>query len=65
MPPRAPALHPVTRASVTVLPPLPRPRPPELAARKPIDDAKPEHESRMQSRLPRQTRRRNRSRKLK
>jgi hypothetical protein len=39
MPPRAPALHPVTRASVTVLPPLPRPRPSELAARK-QDDAK-------------------------
>lgn len=39
MPPRAPALHPVTRASVTVLPPLPRSRPPELAARK-QDDAK-------------------------
>lgn len=40
MSPRAPALHPVTRASVTV-PPLPRPRPPELAARK-QDDAKPD-----------------------
>jgi hypothetical protein len=39
MAPHAPALHPVTRASVTV-PPLPRPRPPELAARK-QDDAKP------------------------
>jgi hypothetical protein len=39
MPPRPPALHPVTRASVTVLPPLPRSRPPELAARK-QDDAK-------------------------
>jgi hypothetical protein len=37
-PPHVPALHPVTRASVTV-PPLPRPRPPELAARK-QDDAK-------------------------
>jgi hypothetical protein len=33
--------HPLTRASVTVLPPLPRPRPPELAARKPADDTKP------------------------
>jgi hypothetical protein len=33
--------HAVTRASVTV-PPLPRPRPPELAARKPIEEAKPE-----------------------
>jgi hypothetical protein len=39
MPPRTPGLHPVTRASVTVLPPLPRPRPAELAARK-QDDAK-------------------------
>jgi hypothetical protein len=37
---RLPA-HPLTRASVTVLPPLPRPRPAELAARKPIDEAKP------------------------
>jgi hypothetical protein len=41
MPPRAPTLHPVTRASVTVTPPLPRPRPAELAARK-QDDAKPD-----------------------
>jgi hypothetical protein len=41
MAPHAPVLHPVTRASVTVLPPLPRPRPPELAARQP-DDAKPD-----------------------
>ncbi|MGB6754295.1 MAG: hypothetical protein WBE71_17450 [Xanthobacteraceae bacterium] len=32
--------HPLTRTSVTVLPPLPRPRPPELASRKPLDDAK-------------------------
>ena len=40
MPGRPPAAHPLTRASVTVLPPLPRPRPPELAARKPMDDAK-------------------------
>ena len=32
--------HPLTRASVTVLPPLPRPRPPELASRRPMDDAK-------------------------
>jgi len=39
MSPHAPALHPVTRASVTVTPPLPRPRPSELAARK-QDDAK-------------------------
>ena len=41
MPPRAPVLHPVTRASVTVAPPLPRPRPAELAVRK-QDDAKPD-----------------------
>ena len=41
MPPRTPALHPVTRASVTALPPLPRPRPAELAVRK-QDDAKPD-----------------------
>ena len=41
MPPRAPGLHPVTRASVTLTPPLPRPRPAELAVRK-QDDAKPE-----------------------
>jgi hypothetical protein len=34
-----PAPHPLTRTGVTVLPPLPRPRP-ELAARKPLDDAK-------------------------
>ena len=39
-PPRLPAAHPLTRASVTVLPPLPRPRPAELAARKPIGEAK-------------------------
>jgi hypothetical protein len=32
--------HPLTRASVTVGPPLPRPRPPELASRKPVDDSK-------------------------
>jgi hypothetical protein len=42
MSPRAPALHPVTRASVTVTPPLPRPRPAELAVRKPLDDGKPD-----------------------
>jgi hypothetical protein len=41
MTPRGPVAHPLTRASVTVLPPLPRPRPPELAARKPADDTKP------------------------
>ena len=40
--PRPPAFHPATRATVTVLPPLPRPRPAELAARKPAEDAKPE-----------------------
>jgi hypothetical protein len=40
-PPRPSAAHPLTRASVTVLPPLPRPRPPELASRKPLDEAKP------------------------
>lgn len=40
--PRPPVAHPVTRATVTVLPPLPRPRPAEFAARKPADDAKPE-----------------------
>jgi hypothetical protein len=39
--PRGPAAHPLTRASVTVLPPLPRPRPPELVARKPAEDARP------------------------
>ncbi|MGC1447635.1 MAG: hypothetical protein WA837_19380 [Xanthobacteraceae bacterium] len=37
---RPSATHPLTRASVTVPPPLPRPRPPELASRKPMDDAK-------------------------
>jgi hypothetical protein len=41
LPGRPPAAaHPLTRASITALPPLPRPRPPELAARKPMDDAK-------------------------
>jgi hypothetical protein len=40
MPGRPSPAHPLTRASVTVLPPLPRPRPPELASRKPMDDAK-------------------------
>jgi hypothetical protein len=40
VPPRTSGAHP-TRASVTVLPPLPRPRPPELASRQPLDDAKP------------------------
>lgn len=41
LPPRTPAAHPVTRASVTILPPLPRPRPPELASRKSTEDPKP------------------------
>ncbi len=40
-PSRPSAAHPLTRASVTILPPLPRPRPPELASRKSIEDAKP------------------------
>jgi hypothetical protein len=40
-PPRTPAAHPVTRASVMALPPLPRPRPPELASRTSIEGAKP------------------------
>jgi hypothetical protein len=40
VPGRPSAAHPLTRASVTVLPPLPRPRPPELASRRPMDDAK-------------------------
>ncbi len=42
--PWPPAFHPTTRATVTVLPPLPplpRPRPAELASRKPGEDAKP------------------------
>ncbi len=38
---RSSAAHPLTRASVTVLPPLPRPRPPELASRQPVEDTKP------------------------
>jgi hypothetical protein len=41
LPPRPPAAHPASRASVMVLPPLPRPRPPALASRKSIDDTKP------------------------
>jgi hypothetical protein len=41
LPPRTPAAHPVTRASVTILPPLPRPRPSELASRKSTEDPKP------------------------
>ena len=39
---RPPAVHPVTRATVTILPPLPRPRPAELTSRKVADEAKPE-----------------------
>jgi hypothetical protein len=39
--PRPSAAHPLTHASVTILPPLPRPRPPELASRTPSDDTKP------------------------
>jgi hypothetical protein len=40
--PRPSAAHPLTHASVTIVPPLPRPRPPELASRTPIEeDAKP------------------------
>ena len=41
-PSQPPAIRPVSRPSVTVLPPLPRPRPAEIAARRPIDDVKPE-----------------------
>jgi hypothetical protein len=41
-PPRPSRAGSVTRASVTVLPPLPRPRPPELASRNAIDETKPE-----------------------
>ncbi len=41
LPPRPSTAHPVTRANVTVLPPLPRPRPQEIVARKPADDPKP------------------------
>jgi len=40
--PRLPAVHPIMRATVTIMPPLPRPRPAELAARKPADNSKPE-----------------------
>jgi len=36
-----PGAHSLTRASMTFLPPLPRPRPAEWASRKPIDDVKP------------------------
>ena len=38
--PRPAATHPLTRTNITILPPLPRPRPPELAARAPLDGAK-------------------------
>jgi hypothetical protein len=41
-PPRPGRMGSPTRASVTVLPPLPRPRPPELASRNAIDETKPE-----------------------
>jgi hypothetical protein len=41
LPPAAPITNPVTRATVTIFPPLPRPRPAELAA-KPSDEAKPQ-----------------------
>jgi len=44
MAPRPPVARPLSRANVTVLPPLPRPRPPEIAARKP-DGAKPAAEA--------------------
>jgi hypothetical protein len=39
-PQHPPIARPLTRASVTFLPPLPRPRPAELASHKPVDDAK-------------------------
>jgi hypothetical protein len=42
---RPPVARSLTRASVTILPPMPRPRPAELASRKPIDAAKPEARS--------------------
>jgi hypothetical protein len=41
-PSRTPTARPVSRAAVTVVPPLPRPRPAELASRKPAGEAKPE-----------------------
>jgi hypothetical protein len=50
MAPRLPA-HPLARANVTTLPPLPRPRPPELAARKP-DDGKPDAKAAAEAKSP-------------
>jgi hypothetical protein len=41
-PPSMPAAHPPAHATVTILPPLPRPRPAELASRKPADETKPD-----------------------
>jgi hypothetical protein len=40
VPAHPPAGHPATRASVTILPPMPRPRPAELVSGKPGDDVK-------------------------
>jgi hypothetical protein len=51
MAPRLPAAHPLTRANVTTLPPLPRPRPPELAARKP-EDGKPDAKAAAEAKSP-------------
>jgi hypothetical protein len=41
-PPSMPAVHPPAHATVTILPPLPRPRPAELASRKPAEETKPD-----------------------
>ena len=41
-PPSMPAAHPPAHATVTILPPLPRPRPAELVSRKPADETKPD-----------------------
>jgi hypothetical protein len=41
-PPRSAAARSGTHPSVSIAPPLPRPRPAELASRKPTDDVKPE-----------------------
>jgi hypothetical protein len=54
MAPRLPTTHPLTRANVTTLPPLPRPRPPELAARKP-DEGKPETKAAAEVKTPAKT----------
>lgn len=51
MAPRLPTVHPLSRANVTTLPPLPRPRPPELAARKP-DDGKAEAKAATEAKSP-------------